>query len=121
MSQLLVPGPLNSSGAAFPIEPLAGRATFAVLNHWVNALLFDTIGPRITTRWPSPPPVRSAPETVVKLMPAGAPLANVPIADNSQPSNTPFTTRFGVNFPGEGSWYVKLRVKTWVRSSAVLP
>src|SRR5215472_7135122 len=33
MSQLFVPGPLNSSGAAFPIEPLAGRPTFVVLNH----------------------------------------------------------------------------------------
>jgi len=74
---------------AWPKRPL-GRPNTEVLNHrqkvrspWGSGAL-----PVTTTRWPSPPPVRSAPSDRANPMPLGIPLANMVMPETCQSSKT---------------------------------
>src|SRR5689334_8883887 len=91
-SVLLTPGFRTLFLAALPGSFLPGTANAAGLNHEKNVEPVAFGSPTILMRWPSPPPGRSVPCTVLKPTEAGVPLTHCAMPDRFQSSNTHFTT-----------------------------
>src|SRR5260370_16013099 len=88
------------------------------LKYWLNVvLLFGSSGLQVrTTRWPSPPPIRSAPVVVEELKPAGAPLIKVTIPERRQPLRAVLTTACWVRLLTLGSSQSQFMLTICVRS-----
>src|SRR5947209_11959574 len=93
MSLLLTPGLRTLFLLACPVEAPGGRAKALGSNHELKVEPCALGLPTTNTRCPSPPPVRSVPCTVEKLMVAGVPLTNWLIPERLQPSPNVRTTR----------------------------